>query len=201
MDKQPAWEKLKQDCESFTQQTYPNDAAAFVFGEGNLDADIFMIGEAPGHHEVEQKRPFVGQAGVNLNEFLVFLGLNRPQLYVTNTVKLQTTRQSATTTNRVNRTPDRLEVRNYHPFLQAELELIRPKFVLTLGNIALQGILQDFTANIGAYHGNPQILRDFGMESVLFPLYHPASVIYNRKLKDVYFEDLQCFKRIYELTK
>lgn len=161
-----------------------------VLGEGNINSRIMLIGEAPGAQEEAQGRPFVGKAGENLNAFLKIMELNREDLYISNVVKLRPFKLSAKTNKPINRPPNSKEVDFFTEYLLKEIEEINPEIVVTLGNFALKAVLQDKNAVIGNYHG--KFTRCNGRE--LFPLYHPASVIYNRSLQEVYIEDINRLK-------
>ncbi|MGN1318698.1 MAG: uracil-DNA glycosylase [Lachnospirales bacterium] len=161
-----------------------------VFGDGNLGAKIMLIGEAPGGEEEKQGKPFVGKAGQNLNEFLEILGLNRSDLYISNVVKLRPYKLSPKTNKPVNRPPNREELSFFVPYLHREIEIVSPKLVVTLGNFALKNVTMNKKIVIGDCHGELLNLD----EIKLFPLYHPASVIYNRSLREVYIEDLYKLK-------
>mgnify|MGYP000864372804 CR=1 FL=1 len=161
-----------------------------VFGEGNVESRIVLVGEAPGRTEVEQGRPFVGQAGKNLEEFITILGIDRKDLYITNVVKFRPFRINPDTGRESNRTPTKDEIRISTDFIEQELSVIKPRLAVSLGNTALRCILKDDRATIGIMHGAPISVSFADAEFVLFPLYHPASIIYNRALKDVYLQDL-----------
>lgn len=164
-----------------------------VPGEGSATAELVLIGEAPGGEEEKAGRPFVGKAGKNLNEFLTVLGLRREDIYITNLVKVRPAKQSEKTGRLVNRPPDKLEISFFKPFLLEELRLISPRIVVTLGNFPLKALLDDPAAAIGQYHG---ALLKTEKAYGLFPLYHPASIIYNQSLKEVYQADLAALKRL-----
>lgn len=161
-----------------------------VFGDGNENSKIVLVGEAPGKTEVEQGKPFVGQAGKNLEEFINILGIKREDLYITNVVKFRPFKVNPNTGRESNRTPIKDEIRISTDFIEHELSIIRPKLVVSLGNIALRCILKDSKVTIGVMHGNPINVKFAKAEFILFPLYHPASIIYNRGLRDVYLQDL-----------
>ncbi len=183
------------------RQTFTPEAAlagkTLVLGEGQAHQPcVMLVGEAPGEQEDRQGRPFVGKAGRNLDEFLHVLALNREDIYITNTVKIRPTKTSEK--GRLsNRTPNEDELKRFVPYLLAEIALVQPKYVVTLGNTALHAILGRKT-NIGECHGQRLTCRAGDAEIQLFPLYHPASVIYNQKLKDVYQADLAALKRVLE---
>jgi uracil-DNA glycosylase len=164
-----------------------------VFGEGDTDAQIMLIGEAPGAEEVKLSRPFVGKAGKNLDEFLSFLGLERSEIYIANVIKFRPYKVSAK--GRLsNRPPTPKETEHMSPFLLKEVEAVAPKVVVTLGNVALKCIIQDKKAVIGSYHAAQIPACALSHSFTLFPLYHPASIIYNQSLKEQYNKDLMLLK-------
>lgn len=157
-----------------------------VPGEGNVRARLMLVGEAPGSQEEAQRRPFVGTAGKHLDAFLEGIGLAREALYITNTVKFRPTRQGAN--GRLsNRTPTPAEVALFRPWLLEEIDAIRPEVVATLGNTALRAVSGKALV-IGDVHGRP-LPTEAGY--VLFPLYHPASILYRRALKVLYEADIR----------
>lgn len=169
------------------QRAYPGER--LVFGDGNPNAPLLLVGEAPGRDEVAEGRPFVGRAGRNLDEFVESVGLARTDFYVTNVCKFRPTKTSAKNTVS-NRPPTRDEVLFAQPFLHEEISLLAPKVIVTLGNTPLRAVA-DMSANIGQMHGKAAEILLEGREYRLFPLYHPASIIYNPSLKDTYVQDLK----------
>lgn len=182
-------ESLNQACRSKLQEHFGYEVP-LVFGDGNPDSKIVLVGEAPGKTEVEQGKPFVGQAGKNLEEFITILSIVRKDLYITNVVKIRPVRLNPDTGRESNRPPARDEIRIFTDFIEKELSIIRPMLVVSLGNVALRCILKDDKSTIGNLHGTPIDVKFAGAEFVLFPLYHPASIIYNMALRDVYLQDL-----------
>jgi DNA polymerase len=161
-----------------------------VFGEGNIRAEVVLIGEAPGEKEEETGRPFVGTAGKNLDEFLEIVKLSREDIYITNVVKIRPYKINPETGRKSNRPPTKKEVQVSVEILEEQLKFIKPRVAVTLGNVPLKAILSDDTAKIGDYHGKPIELKNF----ILFPLYHPASIIYKKSLYDTYIEDVNNLK-------
>ena len=153
--------------------------------EGEIGARVMLVGEAPGEQETLQGRPFVGKAGKNLDEFLELAGLERSALYVTNAVKFRPTKRSAAGRT-VNRPPTREEVSLFLPWLRREIELVAPEVIVTLGNVPLRALTGP-KAVIGDVHGAFQDAD--GLR--LYPMYHPASLIYNPGLRTVYAEDVR----------
>lgn len=160
-----------------------------VYGEGDSGARLALVGEAPGAREEARRRPFVGSAGKNLDAFLAGVSLRREMLYITNAVKFRPTKQG--TSGRLsNRTPTRSEVEAFRPWLLAELDVVRPRIIATLGNTALRAVTGEAFV-IGDVHGRPLPWKD---GSIIFPLYHPASVIYRRALRSVYEADIEALR-------
>jgi uracil-DNA glycosylase family 4 len=187
--------QLRLDCEAAMRAVWAEDAPALVFGDGNENEPrLMLVGEAPGEQEALQGKPFVGKAGKNLTEFLSVVGLKREELYISNVVKFRPSRLSAAG-RRVNRPPTREEVALFTPWLMREVAIVRPRALVTLGNVALNAFLPQ-KAVIGDCHGRWHRVRielagDGALMLPLFALYHPASVIYNRSLSEVYKADLQ----------
>lgn len=169
------------------KQDFNGDTSVLVMGEGPVPATLMLIGEAPGAQEALTGKPFVGKAGKQLDSFLQSTGLERQYLYLGNAVKYRPTNPAGT----ANRTPSKKEIDLARPLLLAEIDLVRPKIIVTLGNSPLYAVSQDKSLRIGDVHGRPIPWEG----RVLFPLYHPASVIYNRSLREVYEEDVRKVKQ------
>lgn len=180
-------DRFQRELSDFIQKLYEGERKVLVFGEGRIGAPVMLIGEAPGEQESLQGRPFVGKAGRNLDAFLQAAGVERGELYVTNAVKFRPTKLSRAG-RAVNRPPTQEEVRIFLPWLLREIETVAPKYVVTLGNVPLKALLGK-KAVIGEAHG-----RMIDWEGrILYPLYHPASVIYNPSLKEIYAQDVARF--------
>ena len=177
-------QKLQAEMTALFKKLYADEPKILVFGEGDPKARLVLIGEAPGEQETIAGRPFVGKAGKNLDEFLARSGLKREELYITNTVKFRPTRRSSAG-NWVNRPPTQEEVHLFLPWLKKEIDMVNPECVVTLGNVPLRA-LTDRKTVIGDVHGT--FLERDGRR--IFPMYHPASVIYNPSLKEVYRADV-----------
>jgi uracil-DNA glycosylase family 4 len=157
-----------------------------VFGAGNADADLMFVGEAPGANEDRQGRPFVGQAGKLLEQLLEEIGLQRADVFITNTLLCRPPG---------NRDPHPVEIDNCQQYLMRELELIEPKVVCTLGNFATK-LLRGDNAAITRLHGQDEV-RVIGRRAVrLYPLFHPAAALYTPRMLEVLRSD---FQRIPEL--
>lgn len=184
--------RFQQECAAFFDRLSPEGKCPLVFGDGLNDRPVLMlIGEAPGQQEALQGKPFVGKAGKNLTAFLETVGLERSELYVSNVVKVRPTKISPSG-GVVNRPPSREEKQLFTPWLMREIAIVRPDALVTLGNVALQAFMDETVGNV---HGRWQRAvvsppDDEAFSLPLFPLYHPASVIYNRSLAEVYRSDL-----------
>lgn len=185
-------DRYKSELAAFIDSLYEGENKVLVFGEGRRGAPVMLIGEAPGEQESLQGRPFVGKAGKNLDAFLQSVGIARNDLYVTNTVKFRPTKLSAAG-RIVNRPPSQEEIKLFKPWLLREIGLVDPGCIVTLGNVPLKALAgRDYA--IGAVHG--QFLEAEGRK--LFPMYHPASVIYNPSLKPIYQQDIEIFAQWHE---
>ncbi len=161
-----------------------------VIGEGSLNADIVLIGEAPGRTEAETSRPFCGRAGKFLDQLLDSIGLDRESVYITNIIKDRP---------KENRDPSDREIAVYGPFLDRQIEIIQPKVIVTLGRFAAEYILTRYGLSskwqsIGLIHGQCfSALTWYGSVTII-PLYHPAAAIYDQKLKQVQFSDIKILR-------
>lgn len=151
-------------------------ATQLVFGDGNPEADIVFVGEAPGKNEDEQGIPFVGAAGKFLNEMLDSIHLKREQIYITNIVKYRPPN---------NRDPLPEEKAEFLPYLEKQLAVIKPLIVITLGRHSMDSLLP--AMKISEAHGKP--LRFKGQ--VYLPLFHPAAALYNGGLRQTLIDDFQ----------
>jgi len=158
----------------------------FVLSDGNMDKGIMMIGEAPGKEEVRRRIPFSGMAGGNLNEFMEYMHLRRDEIFLTNTIKYRLYYVNPKTNKKRNRAATKKEIEDGRDCLIKEIEITKPKLILTLGNVPLRALTGNDKITIGSVHGQPQGV----LGTVLIPLYHPASIIYNKKLKAEYLKDL-----------
>ena len=175
-------EKIKADI--LAQKVCPElavSATQLVFGDGSPDADIVFIGEAPGKNEDLQGIPFVGAAGKFLNEMLASINLKRADVYITNIVKYRPPE---------NRDPLPDEKAAFLPFLRAQLEVIKPKLVATLGRHSMDALLPGL--QISQVHGQPKRYQG----QVYLPLFHPAAALYNGGLRQTLVDDFAKIPRI-----
>jgi DNA polymerase len=184
MNKAERLDQIKQDiiegniCPELAAQAHN-----LVMGDGNIDADIVFIGEAPGKNEDEQGLPFVGAAGKFLNEMLATANMNRQDVYITNIVKYRPPG---------NRDPFPEEKAAFWPFLWRQLEIIQPKIVATLGRHSMEYFLPG--AKISSVHGQPKRVSmksgDQELSIVVLPLFHPAAALYNGSMRETLIGDL-----------
>ncbi len=178
-------EKLKDEIRAMVKEVYPDREWVLVFGEGPAQARLMLVGEAPGEQEAMLGRPFVGKAGKLLDAFIAGTGLTRGEMYVTNTVKFRPSRISKAG-RVVNRTPTQEEIAAFLPFLKKEIAQVDPACVVTLGNVPLRALLGE-KETIGQAHGQMRRQED----RLYFPMYHPASMIYNPGLKAIFAQDME----------
>ncbi len=153
------------------------DRTNLVFGEGNPEAELVFVGEAPGYHEDQQGRPFVGKAGTLLDKMIRAMGLERGDTYICNVLKSRPPD---------NRDPNPNEVDACIPFLHKQLEIIQPDVICTLGRPATQNLLET-SRGIGELRGTWQ---DYEGIDVM-PTYHPAYLLRNGSMKPKTWDDLK----------
>jgi len=180
-------EKIKEEvldcrkCSLYKTRTYP------VIGQGNHQAEIVLIGEAPGASEDKTGQPFCGQAGKILDELLEAAGLKREKVYIGNVLKCRPPQ---------NRNPQKEEIAACVPYLERQIAIIQPKVIGSLGNYATAYLLEKFglgdkIEGISKIHGRVfETKADFGPIKII-PLYHPAVVVYNNKMAETLKEDFR----------
>ena len=160
-------------------------ATQLVMGAGNPNANIVLIGEAPGKNEDEQGLPFVGAAGKFLNEMLASAGMNREDVYITNIVKYRPPN---------NRDPLPEEKKAFWPYLLEQLQIIEPKIVVTLGRHSMEYFLPG--QYISKIQGPPECIQFGDHKIVIVPLYHPAAALYNGSMRQTLIDDFMCMPEI-----
>ncbi len=153
-------------------------ATQLVMGDGNPNADIVLIGEAPGKKEDEQGLPFIGASGRFLNLMLEAAGLVREDVYITNIVKYRPPN---------NRDPSKQEKAAFLPYLLKQIEIIQPKVIITLGRHSMEYFLPG--AKIGEIHGQLQKVKLGNQDILVAPLYHPAAALYNGSMRQTLIDD------------
>ncbi len=167
--------ELSKEIKNCRKCEIAKDRTRAVPGEGAEDADIMFIGEAPGWHEDQQGRPFVGPAGQFLDELLALISLKRGQVYITNVIK---------TRPPVNRDPLPQEILNCRPWLDRQIELIRPRMIVTLGRYSMALFFPG--KSISRIHGTTQ-KRD-GI--IYYAMYHPAAALHQQRLREIIKADM-----------
>lgn len=191
MDKKQLLDNLAQEiidkniCSELAGQ-----ATNLVMGDGDPDADIVFIGEAPGKNEDLQGLPFVGAAGKFLNEMLGAAGMDRSDVYITNIVKYRPPN---------NRDPLPEEKKDFWPYLMRQLQIIDPKVVITLGRHSMEYFLPGL--KIGQIHGEPKRVQFGEHKIVIMPLFHPAAALYNGSLRQTLIDDFLKVPKIIESIK
>jgi uracil-DNA glycosylase len=159
-----------------------------VFGAGNAEADMMFVGEAPGAEEDRRGLPFVGRAGALLSELLEGIGLTREDVFIANVLKCRPPG---------NRDPQPLEIESCHPYLERQVELIRPAVIGTLGNFATKLITGSQTG-ITKVRGTPQVHTLGGRPVFVMPLLHPAAALRTPSLLDTLREDFASLRNLAE---
>jgi DNA polymerase len=162
-----------------------------VFGEGDPDAELLFIGEAPGEQEAKKGRPFVGASGRILNELLDSIALEREDVYITSVLKDRPPK---------NRDPQQQEIELYAPFLAQQIEIIQPKVIAPLGRFAMEFVLAHFGLDkvkqlISKVHGHAFTTKAAYGDVTIVPLYHPAVALYNRDQRKTLEDDFQVLRR------
>ncbi len=163
-----------------------------VPGSGSYDAKVMFVGEAPGYWEDQKGLPFVGRAGKVLDELLREIGLSRDEVYITNIVKCRPPE---------NRDPTEEEIKACSPYLDRQIDIIRPKVIVPLGRHSMRYILEKFgfpVEPISKIHGETFEAHTLFGRIVIMPSYHPAAALYRPQIKEELRRD---FKKLGELLK
>ena len=171
--------------ERITNKFYP------VIGEGNHQAKILFVGEAPGLQEAKTGRPFCGAAGKVLSELLDSVGIKRENVYIANILKDRPPG---------NRNPQPEEIKACTPYLDRQIEIIKPKVICALGNYSTAFIfekyrLKDQIQGISKIHGKIFEVNNIFTNIKIIPFYHPAVVLYNVNMKEILQKDFQILKK------
>ena len=168
MNKKEELLKIKEDMENDKNLPLVSKPEDIIPGDGNCDSEIVFIGEAGGYHEMVQRKPFVGNAGILLNKLLSSINLPRENVYITNMVKTRPPE---------NRDPLPEELEAYSRYLDRELEVICPRVVVTLGRFSMAKFLPN--ARISGVHGRKFEVNWNGKNILVVPMYHPAAALRN----------------------
>jgi len=165
-------------------------ATNLVMGDGNVDAQIVLIGEAPGKQEDLQGLPFIGAAGKFLDTMLESANIKRSDVYITNIVKYRPPN---------NRDPKPDEKDAFWPYLLRQLDVIKPQVVVTLGRHSMEYFLPG--QKIGEIHGQPKRILFGETKIVVVPLYHPAAALYNGSMRATLIDDFNKLLKIIDILK
>ncbi|WP_226585305.1 uracil-DNA glycosylase [Halobacillus litoralis] len=184
----------------------PYDVEGFIIGGGNDKSSLMMVGEAPGEKEAVEGVPFIGRAGDELNKQLKYVGLSREEIFITSVVRsrpykwVNTSKKGSGGRRKANRKPNQKEIYAHARLLDYQIEKVHPKVIITLGGVAYERLTGDDSKIrdvIGSPHQTKILKRGGGegyewteKEYVIFPLYHPAAVFYNPKIKEDIYQSL-----------
>ncbi len=192
MDKVQLLKEVEEKCRK-ADLPLKKTAINLVFGKGNPDAEIFFCGESPGNNEDIQGLPFVGAAGKNLDKLLQKVGLTIDDVYIANILKYRPPE---------NRNPLPEEIKAHTSWLIEQIREIKPKVICSLGNYATKFFLADGDVDkmssmpgITQVHGKVKEIEFHGLKIKLIPLFHPAAIIYNRGLTQLWEEDMEIVKK------
>lgn len=169
-----------------------NTATQAVFGDGNAEAQIVFIGEAPGKNEDLEGRPFVGAAGKFLEEMLESISMKRSDIYITNIVKYRPPN---------NRDPEQTEKEACNEWLINEIKIISPKLIVFLGRHSMARFFPD--ERISDIHGKLLIknIKELNKKQAFLPLYHPAAALYNGSMRETLIKDFRKIPKALEKIK
>ena len=183
-----SWEEFQARVLKCTKCPLHQGRTHVVPGEGNPRAEILFIGEGPGQDEDRQGRPFVGRAGQLLNKLLAEIGLKREEVYIANVVKCRPPN---------NRDPHDEEILACWPYLEAQIRLINPLMIITLGRHSLGRFLPN--VSISAAHGQPKKRQSDG--KVIYPVFHPAAALYRASMLGALQEDFRKIPTVLKMIK
>ena len=176
-----------------------NTATNIVFGKGNPNAKILFIGEAPGKKEDLEGLPFVGSAGKELDKLLHSINLTIEDVYIANILKYRPPE---------NRNPSIEEINGHTPFLVEQIQIIKPYVICTLGNYSTKFVLAGFNPEnmkkidgISKLHGKPIAITIKNSKFIVVPLYHPAAMLYNPKLRPILSSDINSIGQLLHKNK
>lgn len=191
MDKQEALNKLNKEMSECSKCALRPGCNRVVPGEGNVEAEIIFIGEAPGKKEDDLGRPFVGAAGKFLDKMLSSVKFKREDVYIANVIKCRPPG---------NRDPLPEEVQECWLWLEKQIEIINPKIIITLGRHSLNRFFPDM--KISSSHGRA-FKKEFPNigKKVFYALYHPAAALYNGSMRDTLMKDFRKIPKILKKIK
>lgn len=185
-DKAVLLEELKNKLEdSYKNLPLVTKKEDLVHGEGDALAKIMCIGEAPGREEALQRRPFVGRSGKLLRKKLEEVGLPPAKVFISNIVKVRPPE---------NRDPTPTEILAYRPFLNQEIEILKPQIIVTLGRFSMAKFLPE--VKISQVHGRLHKVTWEGRDLFIMPMYHPAAALRSTKMMESFTYDFKKLPKI-----
>lgn len=182
---------LKADLEQ-NYQNFPlvEKVTDLIHGEGNESANVMLIGEAPGYYESVERRPFVGRSGQLLRKVLAESDLQASQVYISNIIKVRPPD---------NRDPLPHEILAFKPYLDAEINLIKPKLIVTLGRFSMAKFLPD--VKVSQVHGRLHKIKWNEKTFFILPMYHPAAALRATKIKESFIKDFAKIKKVIDFVE
>jgi len=183
--------ELKKEVEKCQRCPLYKTRTKVVFGTGSVDAKLIIISEAPGHWEDQRGEPFVGAAGKVLNELLESIEIKREDIFIANILKCRPPE---------NRNPQAEEIEVCTPYLERQIEIIKPKVICTLGNYSTKYILEKYglgnqVQGISKIHGEIFEVKSLFENIKIIPLYHPAVATYNANMKETLKKDFKILEQ------
>lgn len=186
-----AWREWEEQVRTCTNCALSQTRHEAVCGNGNYQARVMLLGEAPGAEEDLSGRPFAGRAGAILDAFLNATGLSRAALYIGNTVKCRPV--AVGRRGYKNRKPKPAEIAACQPHLLRELAQLQPALIVSLGAVPLQFLLRR-APKMADEHG--RLFHHQALDVDVFPIYHPAALIYDPGKKEAYQADLDTLREL-----
>jgi DNA polymerase len=184
MNKKLELEKLKRRMLADKSLPFRDTAKQIVFGEGSPNPKIYILGEAPGRVEDETGRPFVGRSGQLLRSLIADLGLSAEKdVYITSVVRFRPPE---------NKTPTPKEVAAYEKYINLELQIIKPRLIVTVGGVSLKKFSK---IPITQAHAKPLKVEWLGSQFVLVPMFHPAAALRNPQIRIQLAQDFKKLKK------
>ncbi|RJQ28025.1 uracil-DNA glycosylase [Candidatus Parcubacteria bacterium] len=180
MNKKDQLEKIYKEIEESKDLQVGVDNK-IVLGEGNVDAEIIFVGEAPGRQEIKEGRPFIGRAGKLLRSLIKEIGMDEKEIYITNSVKYLPSYG----------TPKKIDIEKSRPFIQKEISIINPRLVVLLGKTAIDTLLEDKDIKVSQTHG--KVIEK--KKRKYFIAYHPSAAIRFKRLKEELVKDFKSLKK------
>lgn len=191
----------------------PYDVEGFVLGKGDDRGQVMIVGEAPGENEAVKGEPFIGRAGDELDKQLAYAGLSREDVYITSVVRsrpykwVKTNKKGTGGIRKANRKPNQKEIFAHAALLDYQIEKMDPQVIIALGGVAYERLTGD-KGKISEVIGKPiatplqkQVAEGYVQtekEFTVIPLYHPAAVFYNPKIKEDIYHSLDQLKEYFK---